>query len=107
MYPGLKGNGTFFIRTYLQTRVRLAVSCLCGDCDEAFDLWSLCCVCVEQSVRSEAWLAAVAGPHASADMARHCPGRAVWPAAQHRDGAGTGRGGQRLTTHADGLFAKG
>src|SRR5258708_23291753 len=57
---------------HLQTRVRLAVFCLCGDCDAAFNLCSLCCVCDEQSVRPEAWLAAIAGPHASADMARCC-----------------------------------
>jgi len=40
-----------------------------GDCDEAFDLCSLCCVCVWQSERAEACVAAIAGTFASADLA--------------------------------------
>jgi hypothetical protein len=39
------------------------------DCDEAFDLYSLGCVCVWRSERADARLAAIAGTYASADMA--------------------------------------
>ena len=40
-----------------------------GDCHEAFDLCSLCCVCVWRSERAEACMAAIARTYASADMA--------------------------------------
>ena len=42
---------------------------LLGGCDEAFDLCSLCCVCVWRSARAADYLAAIAGTYASADMA--------------------------------------
>jgi hypothetical protein len=41
----------------------------CGDCHEAFDLCALCCVCVRRSESPDACLAAIAGTHATADMA--------------------------------------
>jgi hypothetical protein len=48
--------------------VEICISC--GDCDEAFDLFSLCCVYVWHFKRAADYLAAVAGTYASADMAR-------------------------------------
>jgi hypothetical protein len=43
-----------------------------GDSDEAFDLCSLRCVCLWQYERAEASVAAIAGTHASADLAGNC-----------------------------------
>jgi hypothetical protein len=44
-------------------------ACHLLDQDEAIDVRSLCCVCVRLSERANECLAAVAGTHASADLA--------------------------------------
>ena len=52
--------------------------------DEAFDLCSLDCVCMWRSERANECLAAVAGTHASADMAGGGAGCAACPDAVYR-----------------------
>src|SRR5258707_15270553 len=76
-----------FLRTYLQTRVRLAVFCLCEDCDEAFALCSLSSVCVWRAECADTCLAAIAGTYASRDLA----GKAAPCAACSRAGNGGNR----------------
>jgi hypothetical protein len=90
-----------------QIRTQLRFLAYAVDCDQASALWRLVSVRLCQFARPEPRLAAIAGPHAIADMAQNSTGRAVRAAAQHRNHAGTGRDRQRLTPHDDGLLAKG
>src|ERR1035438_8886014 len=56
------------VMAYLQDTGGCSILSL-EDSDEAFDLCSLCYVCVWQSERAEAGLAAIAGAYADTDMA--------------------------------------
>src|SRR5207249_9346861 len=73
------------IRTeaHLATQIKnsTAVLAYAVSCDQAFALCRLFCVRVCPFARPEARLAAIAGPHASADMAQNSTGRAVRAAA--------------------------
>src|SRR5438046_7587 len=60
-----------------QIKNSTAVLAYAVDCDQAFALCRLFCVRVCPFARPEARLAAIAGPHASADMAQNSTGRAV------------------------------
>jgi hypothetical protein len=86
------------------------------DYDEASDLYALFCIGVSTSLCRDVWLGAVAGKHATADMARSGAGCQASPG----DGGGCdsgyplvgcrpalGWGDPRIATYDDSLFASG